>query len=161
MGNFVVLLYEQKAPKTVENFVALAKGTKTWTDPTSGRKRQDPLYDGLKFYNITPRLSIRTGSPNNTDTGGPGFTILDEITRDLTFDQPGRVAMFNTGPNTGGSQLLITLRPARFLDGKFTIFGQVVEGMEVVETISQIAVDAQNRPVIDVTIRKVTIDRVK
>jgi peptidyl-prolyl cis-trans isomerase A (cyclophilin A) len=161
MGTFVVQLYERKAPKTVENFVGLAKGTIPWVDPKSGEKVQLPFYDGLLFFHITPNLAVRTGCPANDGTGGPGYTIPDENSTDTAFDRPGRVAMYAAKPNEAGSQIMIILRPAPFMNGKFTIFGQVVDGLDVVARIARVPTDDAGRPTQEIKIRKVTIDRVK
>jgi peptidyl-prolyl cis-trans isomerase A (cyclophilin A) len=107
-GDIVVRLLPEKAPKTVENFVGLAEGTKEWTEPRSGQKVQKPLYDGTIFHHIIPEFMIQGGDPLGNGTGGPGYRFADEIGPDNRFDRPGLLAMANAGPNTNGSQFFIT-----------------------------------------------------
>jgi peptidyl-prolyl cis-trans isomerase A (cyclophilin A) len=161
VGTFVIQLLEDKAPRTVENFVGLARGTKPWVDAKTGERVRRPFYDGLTFFGVTPNLAVRAGCPKNDGSSGPGYVIHDEISPELQFDRPGRVAMYTAKPNEGGSQFMITIRPALFMNGKFTIFGQVVEGLDVVEQIARAPVDDNGRPREDIVIRKVTLERVR
>lgn len=141
-GAIVVALYSDEAPKTVANFIKLAK---------------QGFYDGIIFHRIIPGFMIQTGDPTGTGRGGPGYTFADEISPHLRHDGPGIVSMANSGPNTNGSQFFITLAPASWLDGKHTIFGRVVEGMKVVEQIVQIPRDANDRPLAEAAMKRVTI----
>ncbi len=159
MGRIKFELFPDKTPKTVENFVGLAEGTKPWTDPRTGQKVKRRFYDGLTFHRVIPQFMIQGGDPLGNGTGGPGYQFEDEIVPDLRFDRPGRVAMANSGPNTNGSQFFITVAPTPWLDQRHTIFGQVVEGQEVVEKIANVPRDARDRPLKPVIIERVTIER--
>ena len=162
MGKIVIQLFEKSAPKTVENFVGLATGKKAWTHLRTGERMVNkPFFDGVIFHRVIPDFMIQTGDPLGTGTGGPGYTIPDEFKPDLKFDRPGRVGMANAGPNTGGSQFFITHRATPHLNNKHTIFGQVIEGQEVVTAIAQVPRDRSDRPLQPVTILKVTIERVE
>ncbi len=156
-GKITVVLYEKKAPKTVANFVGLATGAKEWTDPKTGKKVNRPLYDGSIFHRVIPGFMIQGGDPRADGTGGPGYLFEDEITPDLTFDRAGRLAMANSGPNTNGSQFFITEAPTDWLSGKHSIFGQVVEGQEVVHKIALAERDNRDRPKANVVIKKIQI----
>ena len=160
LGPIVVKLYEKESPVTVKNFVDLATGAKEWTDPKSGEKVRKPFYDGLTFHRVIPNFMIQGGDPLGTGTGGTD-PIQDEFDSSLTFDQPGRLAMANRGPNTGSSQFFITEVPTPHLNGRHTIFGQVVEGQELVARIARVPIDDENnRPKTPVRITQVTIKRV-
>lgn len=159
-GRIVCQLFEDKAPKTVANFVGLAEGTKEWTDPQTGKKQKRPFYDGLIFHRIIPKFMVQGGDPTGTGRGGPGYRFEDEFHSALKFDQPGRLAMANAGPNTNGSQFFITSVPTPWLDGRHTIFGQVVQGQEIIAKIEQVQRNRQDRPLKDVTITKLTIKRI-
>jgi len=161
MGTVVCKLYDTMAPQTVENFVGLAEGTKEFIDSKTGQKAKRRYYDGTLFHRVIANFMIQGGDPTATGRGGPGYNIPDEIKASLKFDRPGRLAMANTGQrNTGGSQFFITHGPRSYLDGGYTIFGQVVEGQEVVNGIGRTQTGAQDRPVKDVVLQKVTIERV-
>src|SRR5271157_3290334 len=123
-GNITCTLFPGKAPLTVANFIGLATGTKAWKDPKTGQMMHTPLYDGTIFHRVIPNFMIQGGDPIGTGSGDPGYSFKDEFTPDLTFDQPGRLAMANSGPNTNGSQFFITEVPTPHLNGKHTIFGQ-------------------------------------
>ena len=149
-GTITCSLFEKEAPKTVANFVGLADGTKEWTDPKTGKKVKKRFYDGLIFHRVIPNFMIQGGDPEGTGRGGPGYKFEDEFHPDLKFDKPGKLAMANSGPNTNGSQFFITHVPTPWLDNKHTIFGQVIEGQDIVDTIGK-----------DVVLEKLEIKRVK
>jgi peptidyl-prolyl cis-trans isomerase A (cyclophilin A) len=136
-GDLVVRLLPEKAPKTVENFVGLAEGTREWTDPRSGEKVKRPLYDGTAFHRVIPDFMIQGGDPLGTGTGGPGYRFADEIGPDNRFDRPGLLAMANAGPNTNGSQFFITEVPTPHLNRGHTIFGEVVKGGDLIAKIAR------------------------
>lgn len=160
-GPVVCRLFEKDAPKTVTNFIELAEGKRDWTHPSSGKKSREKLYDGTIFHRVIPDFMIQGGDPMGNGMGGPGYKFEDE-TRGSSqrFDKPGKLAMANSGPNTNGSQFFITVAPTEWLTGKHTIFGEVVEGYDVVEKISKVACGAQDRPKKDVVVQSVTIERV-
>ncbi len=136
-GDIVVKLLPEKAPKTVENFLGLAEGTREWTDPRSGQKVKKPLYDGTVFHRVIPEFMIQGGDPLGTGTGGPGYKFGDEIGPENKFDRPGLLAMANAGPNTNGSQFFITEVPTPHLNRGHTIFGEVVKGGELIAKIAR------------------------
>jgi len=138
MGNIVCRLFEKDAPKTVANFRGLATGAKPWTDPVSGKAMHAPLYSGTIFHRVIPDFMIQGGDPAGNGTGDPGYKFEDEITADHVFDHAGILAMANSGPNTNGSQFFITVAPTPWLNGKHTIFGEVVSGQDVVDAISKV-----------------------
>lgn len=156
-GDITVELYPSKAPETVENFVGLATGKKTWTDPRSGQAVTGrPLYDGTTFHRVIPGFMIQGGDPLGTGTGGPGYRFKDEIS-DLTFDAPGYLAMANAGPGTNGSQFFITVAPTPWLNGKHTIFGKITGGQDVVDKIIKTPTGAQDRPTTPIVIKHIEI----
>jgi len=160
MGRITCQFYEKQAPKAVANFIALAEGTKDWTDPTTKKLvHNKPYYDGTTFHRVIPEFMIQGGDPTGTGMGDPGYTFEDEIDPNLNFDQPGKLAMANSGPNTNGSQFFITVGNTDWLTGKHTIFGEVVEGYEIVEAISKAARNRQDRPNKDVVVKSVKIER--
>ncbi|MFQ5597336.1 MAG: peptidylprolyl isomerase [Nitrospiria bacterium] len=161
LGKVTITLFEKKAPKTVENFVGLSEGTKTWTDPNTGKEIKKPFYDGLVFHRVIPGFMIQGGDPMGNGMGGPGYQFKDEFSPILKFDRPGRLAMANAGPNTNGSQFFITEGATPHLNNRHTIFGQVYEGQDVVGKISSTPRDRRDRPKTDVVIEKVEIHRVK
>jgi peptidyl-prolyl cis-trans isomerase A (cyclophilin A) len=139
MGPIVAVLYEKESPITVRNFVALSRGTKPWTDPKTGQKVTRPLYSGVIFHRVIPGFMIQTGDPLGNGTGDGGLTpIPDEFHPTLKFDKPGRLGMANAGLKTGTCQFFITEVPTPHLDGKHTIFGQVIEGQELVTKIAHV-----------------------
>jgi peptidyl-prolyl cis-trans isomerase A (cyclophilin A) len=158
-GVFKAKLFADKAPKTVENFVGLAEGTKEWTDPKTGKKVKRPFYDGLKFHRVIPNFMIQGGDPLGNGTGGPGFQFGDEFSPDLKHTKPGMLSMANAGPGTNGSQFFVTVAATPWLEGKHTIFGEVIEGMDVVTKISQLKTSPGDKPVEDVVIKSLKIVR--
>jgi peptidyl-prolyl cis-trans isomerase A (cyclophilin A) len=156
-GDVVVRLFPDHAPKTVRNFVELAEGTREWTDPRTRRTDRAKLYDGTVFHRVIPDFMIQGGDPLGTGTGGPGYKFGDEIHPDLQFTRPYLLAMANAGPGTNGSQFFITTAPTPWLNGKHTIFGEVVSGSEVVDAISHLKTGGGDRPVEDVVLESVEI----
>jgi cyclophilin family peptidyl-prolyl cis-trans isomerase len=143
-GNINCVLFPDKAPLTVKNFIGLSNGTKDWTNPVSKAKKHGvPLYDGTIFHRVIPNFMIQGGDPAGNGMGDPGYSFKDEISPDLKFDQPGRLAMANSGPSTNGSQFFITEVPTPWLDGKHTIFGQC-EDLDIVKKIARVAADPRN-----------------
>ncbi|MGQ9915863.1 MAG: peptidylprolyl isomerase [Bryobacteraceae bacterium] len=159
MGRIVLKLYEIESPVTVRNFVDLALGRKAWTDPKTGARVRRPLYNGLTFHRVIPGFMIQGGDPLGNGTGGTDV-IKDEFHPTLKFDIPGRLAMANAGPNTGSCQFFITEVPTPHLNGKHTIFGQVVEGQELVGKIARVPRRPNDKPVTPVIMTKVGIERV-
>jgi peptidyl-prolyl cis-trans isomerase A (cyclophilin A) len=159
-GRFTVRLFEDQAPRTVENFVGLAEGTREWTHPASGKKQKTPLYDGIVFHRVIDGFMIQGGDPLGQGTGGPGYKFGDEFHPSLRHSKPGILSMANSGPNTNGSQFFITLGPTPHLDNRHSVFGEVVEGMDVVKRIGSVRTGPRDRPVTDVVINNVTIERV-
>lgn len=163
LGRIVCRLYPEKSPKTVDNFVGLAEGTKEFTDPQTGAKTKRRFYDGGLFHRVIPNFMIQGGDPLGTGYGGPGYRFEDEYPSGVKFDRPGVLAMANAGPNTNGSQFFITVAATPFLDtnGHYVIFGQVVEGQDVADAISKAKRDPNDRPLTPVNMKKVSIERVK
>ena len=163
VGNFTAELYPQQAPVTVANFIGLVRGTKEWKDPKSGATMKNkPFYNGLTFHRIISDFMIQGGDPLGTGTGNPGYKIQDEFSKVLKHDRPGRIAMAHSSlPNSAGSQFYITVKPYPSLDGQYAIFGQVVEGMDVVMAISKVKTSPGDKPVTPVIMKKVTIEVVK
>jgi peptidyl-prolyl cis-trans isomerase A (cyclophilin A) len=157
LGDVKVKLLPDHAPLSVENFVGLATGKKTWQDPKTGKKRNDPLYDGTIFHRVIPEFMIQGGDPLGTGSGGPGYEFADEVLGGPGFARAGYLAMANRGPNTNGSQFFITEAPTPWLTGKHTIFGEVVSGLEVVNTIARVPRGANDRPKEAVTLATVEI----
>lgn len=160
MGDIKVELYADKAPVTVANFAALAEGTVDWIDPRSGQKQAGvPYYKNIIFHRVIKDFMIQGGDITGTGRGGPGYTFIDEFDPSLVFDKPGILAMANSGPATNGSQFFITTVETPWLNGKHTIFGWVVEGMEVVAKIEATLTGAGDKPVTDVVLKEVVIQR--
>jgi peptidyl-prolyl cis-trans isomerase A (cyclophilin A) len=159
-GSFTVRLFDAEAPNTVANFVGLAEGTKEWTDPESGAKKTAPFYDGVVFHRIISGFMIQGGDRLGQGTGGPGYKFADEFHPSRRHGKAGILSMANSGPNTNGSQFFITLGPTPHLDNRHSVFGEVVEGMDVVKKIGGVATGRQDRPVTPVVMKKVTIERV-
>jgi peptidyl-prolyl cis-trans isomerase A (cyclophilin A) len=160
-GNFKVRLFDDKAPKTVANFTGLAEGTKEWTDPKTRQKVRRPFYNGLIFHRVIDQFMLQGGCPIGTGTGGPGYQFADEFGPGLKHDRPGLLSMANAGPNTNGSQFFVTLVPTPWLDNKHAIFGEVVEGMDVVQRIGKTKTGPGDRPTKDIVIQSVTVERVE
>ena len=160
MGSFTVKLYKEKAPKTVENFIGLAKGTKVWTDPKSGKKvKGKSLYAGTTFHRVIPGFMIQGGDPLGNGTGGPGYQFADEISPLDAFTKPGLLAMANAGPNTNGSQFFVTTGAAAHLNGHYNLFGEVTKGQDVVEKISKVERNPNDKPNKDVKIISITVKK--
>jgi peptidyl-prolyl cis-trans isomerase A (cyclophilin A) len=160
MGNIVCRLFPQEAPKAVANFVGLASGTKTWTDPKTGKGKRTPLYTGTTFHRVIPDFMIQGGDPVGDGTGDPGYQFEDEINPNRVFDRPGILAMANHGKNTNGSQFFITVAPAPHLNGGYTVFGEVASGQEVADAISKVERDDNDRPNTPVKIIRIAIRKV-
>jgi peptidyl-prolyl cis-trans isomerase A (cyclophilin A) len=167
-GAIDVELYDERAPTTVENFLNLARHdpaadddpapeTVTWEDPESSETRGDSLYAGTTFHRVIEDFMIQGGDPTGTGRGGPGYQFDDEFHDDLTHDGPGVLSMANSGPNTNGSQFFITLDAQPHLDGRHAVFGEVTDGMDVVEAIGDVDTDANDKPTSEVTIDRVEI----
>jgi peptidyl-prolyl cis-trans isomerase A (cyclophilin A) len=157
MGTVVVRLLPDHAPKTVQNFTELAEGRREWRNPGTGVTSKDRLYDGTIFHRVIAGFMIQGGDPLGTGRGGPGYQFADEFHPDLRFDRPYLLAMANAGPGTNGSQFFITTVPTPHLNGKHTIFGEVIEGSDVVDQISRVRTSRDDRPVDDVVLESVRI----
>ena len=161
-GDIRIQLFPNHAPKTVANFVELAEGGREWTDPRSGARTRDPLYNGTIFHRVISGFMIQGGDPLGTGTGGPGYRFNDEFHPELAFTRPYLLAMANAGPGTNGSQFFVTVAPTTWLNFKHTIFGEVADqaSRDVVDAIATTPTGAMDRPRTDVVIEKVTIERV-
>ncbi|HEY7856732.1 MAG TPA: peptidylprolyl isomerase [Terriglobales bacterium] len=160
LGTITVQLFPQQAPLAVGNFIGLAEGTQAWRDPATGTvETHKRFYDGLTFHRVIPQFMIQGGDHLGTGSGDGGYQFANETTPDLTFDRPGRLAMANAGPNTNGTQFFITTVPYASLNGNYTIFGQVTNGQQVADAISQVPRDGSDKPLTPVHIVKITIHR--
>ena len=159
-GSFTIKLFDKEAPKTVANFVGLADGSKEWKDPVTGEASKKPFYDGVVFHRVINGFMIQGGDRLGQGTGGPGFRFEDEFHPSLRHDRAGILSMANAGPNTNGSQFFITLGPQPHLDRRHSVFGAVVDGIDVVRKIGGVPTGRQDRPVTPVVMNKVTIERV-
>ncbi|MEE1803532.1 peptidylprolyl isomerase [Streptomyces sp. NPDC101062] len=160
-GDIELRLLPYHAPKTVKNFVELARGEREWTDPATGGKRTDPLYDGTVFHRVMKGFMIQGGDPLGNGTGGPGYEFADEFHPELAFDKPYLLAMANAGPGTNGSQFFITVSPTGWLNRKHTIFGEVsnAAGKKVVDAIITVPTNpGTDRPLQDVVIESVVVE---
>jgi peptidyl-prolyl cis-trans isomerase A (cyclophilin A) len=160
-GNIIIRLLEKEAPRTVANFVGLAEGTKEFTNERTGKKEKRPFYDGLTFHRVIPQFMIQGGCPEGSGRGGPGYKFADEFQSGLKHGKAGKLSMANAGPGTNGSQFFITVAPTPWLDNKHTIFGEVVEGQDVADKISNLPRDGNDRPRTPVTINKLRVERVQ
>lgn len=159
-GTIVCRLFEQDAPVTVKNFIDLAEGKREWTHPRTREKNTARLYDGTIFHRVIPNFMIQGGDPEGTGMGGPGYKFQDETKGSPhKFDKAGKLAMANSGPNTNGSQFFITVASTPWLTGNHTIFGEVVQGQEVADKITAVSRNKQDRPLSDVVLNSVTIER--
>jgi len=159
MGDMVAELYENEAPQTINNFVALATGNVQWTDP-SGRKTDAPLYSGTLFHRVIPNFMLQGGDPTGTGRGGPGWRFKDECRADLSHTGPGILSMANAGPGTNGSQFFVCQVATPWLDGKHTVFGKVIENVGLIDTIAAVDTGPGDRPRTDVVLNQVEIYRV-
>jgi peptidyl-prolyl cis-trans isomerase A (cyclophilin A) len=160
MGKFKVKLFHGAAPETVANFVGLAEGSKQFTDPKTKELTKRKFYDGLTFHRIIKGFMIQGGDPKGDGTGGPGFQFKDEFHPDLKHSKTGVLSMANAGPGTNGSQFFITLGATPHLDSKHSVFGEVVEGMSVVEAIGSVPTNRRdNKPTTPVVIKSISIIR--
>jgi len=158
-GNFTIRLFDKEAPNTVANFVGLAEGTKEWTDPRTNQKVTQPYYDGIIFHRVIDGFMIQGGDPLGQGIGGPGYKFADEFHPSLRHNKPGILSMANAGPNTNGGQFFITLGPTPHLDNKHSVFGEVEDGLDVVRKIGSIATGPRDRPLKDVVITSIKIER--
>ena len=158
LGAFTCKLFADECPMTVGNFVGLATGETPWVDP-QGNPVQKPLYDGTVFHRVIPEFMIQGGDPKGNGTGGPGYKFADEIVKSLKHNKPGILSMANSGPATNGSQFFVTEVPTPHLDGKHTVFGEVVNGFDVVKKIAHTKTDGRDRPATPVVLTKLTISR--
>jgi peptidyl-prolyl cis-trans isomerase A (cyclophilin A) len=160
MGPLTCVLFPKAAPIGTANFIGLARGTKDWTDPRNGKKMHKvPLYDNTTFHRVIPNFMIQGGDPAGNGTGSPGYDFKNETWPDLRFDQPGRLAYANAGPDTNGSQFFITEKPTAYLNGHYTIFGQCdAESVKLVRKIARVPRDASDRPNTPVVIQHIEID---
>lgn len=159
MGDMVAELEWEKAPKTVENFVGLAEGTKEWTNPRTREKSKTPFYNGTVFHRVIPEFMIQGGDPLGTGIGGPGYNFADEFHPSLRHNAPGILSMANAGPHTNGSQFFITEVPTPFLDNRHSVFGKIIQNLELVGQIARVQRDSRDKPLQDVVIEQIIIGR--
>jgi peptidyl-prolyl cis-trans isomerase A (cyclophilin A) len=158
MGDVQLKLFSKDAPKTVKNFVGLASGEREWKHPVTGEvKKGVPFYNGVIFHRVIPGFMIQGGDPLGVGRGGPGYTFEDEFQSGRTFDHVGILAMANSGPATNGSQFFITTSTPQHLNGRHTIFGEVVKGYDIVEAISKAQTVGANKPAQPITINSISL----
>ena len=157
-GDIEVELYEERVPETVSNFVGLATGEQTWEHPETGEEMTEPLYDDVPFHRVIAEFMLQTGDPTGTGRGGPGYTFEDEFDEELRHDSPGTLSMANRGPDTNGSQFFITLDAQPHLDDRHAVFGEVTNGMDVVEEIGSVETDGNDQPQEEVLLESVEIE---
>ena len=158
LGTLACELFEKQTPKTVANFVGLARGVRPYKDPTSGEWVKKPLYNGLTFHRVIPEFMIQGGDPKGDGTGTPGYEFGDEIVDSLKFERGGLLAMANRGPGTNGSQFFVTEKETPWLNGKHTIFGSC-DPVELVKKVARLPTGARSAPATPVIMKKVTITR--
>src|SRR6185295_4586119 len=159
-GNFSARLFDAETPNTVANFTGLADGSKEWTDPRTGRKVKQPYFNGTVFHRVIDGFMIQGGDPLGQGTGGPGYTFNDEFNPKLRHSQAALLSLANRGPNTNGGQFFITLAATPWLDDKHSVFGEVVEGMDIVKKIGGTATSKPgDRPLTPITVESVTIEQ--
>ncbi|HAR43869.1 MAG TPA: peptidyl-prolyl cis-trans isomerase [Bdellovibrionales bacterium] len=159
MGDMICRLEEEKTPETVKNFVGLATGEKEYTDPKTGKKSNEPFYDGTVFHRIIKDFMIQGGDRLGMGTGGPGYRFKDEFHPSLKHTSAGILSMANAGPGTNGSQFFITLVPTPWLDNKHSVFGTLVKGQDVLAAIGKAQTGANDRPKTEIVLKKVRIVR--
>ena len=160
LGNIVVRLDEDRAPKTVKNFVGLATGTQEWVHPRTGQPQQGiPFYNGTIFHRVIPNFMIQGGDPLGQGTGGPGYRFEDEFHPELRHSSAGILSMANSGPNSNGGQFFITEVPTPHLDSRHSVFGEAVAGVDVVRKIARVKTGARDKPVEDVVLQRVELFR--
>lgn len=160
MGEICLELDDVRAPMTTANFIALLEGTRPWIDPRNGRIVTNRYYDGTTFHRVITNFMIQAGSPQGTGTDGPGFALVDEFHPELRHNAPGILSMANSGPNSNGGQFFITVTNTPWLDDKHTVFGSVVEGMDVVFAITGVQTGANSRPLVDIVITQSFVSRI-
>jgi len=158
-GNFTIRLFDSEVPNTVANFVGLAEGTKEWTDPRTGKKVKQPYYNGIIFHRVIDGFMIQGGDPLGKGVGGPGYEFDDEFHPNLKHSKEGMLSMANRGPHTNGGQFFITLAPTPHLNNRHSVFGEVESGMDIVRKIGGTKTGANDRPVKDVVIQTIKIER--
>ena len=159
-GNFTARLFDAETPNTVANFTGLADGSKEWTDPRSGQRVKQPYYNGTVFHRVIADFMIQGGDPLGQGTGGPGYNFGDEFRPTLRHSKAGILSMANRGPNTNGGQFFITLVPTPWLDNKHSIFGEIIEGMDVIQKIGGTQTSKPgDRPIKPISIQSLTIER--
>ena len=158
-GNFTAKLFDGDVPQTVANFTGLAEGSKEWTDPRSGKKTNAKYFDGTVFHRVIEGFMIQGGDPLGQGIGGPGYTFADEFHPKARHNKAGMLSMANRGPNTNGGQFFITLAPTPHLDDRHSVFGEVVEGMDVVKKIGSAPTGDRDRPLKDVIIDSIKIEQ--
>jgi peptidyl-prolyl cis-trans isomerase A (cyclophilin A) len=160
LGNIVIRLEEQRAPKTVKNFVGLATGTQEWVHPRTGQAQTGvKYYDGTVFHRVIPDFMIQGGDPLGVGTGGPGYKFVDEFHPELRHSGPGVLSMANSGPGTNGSQFFVTERATPHLDNKHSVFGLAIAGVDVIKKIARVATGPRDKPLQDVVLQRVEIFR--